>query len=188
MQTTAIKIITAAKECFFQHGFSAANVSLISRYAGISRATIYKNFNSKEAIFRAVVSHHFQQYKSSLAAYAASEKAFWLETESLILSRCADLFDGIPNQLIRSELKHVGQSCCEDIIQTEQKKVQSAIKTRLQKEIVLGTISLENLGITIDEFAQLLEAAPISLAFSNMVDDHIKMIKQMFCIFRTSCQ
>ena len=58
MPKSVEKLISSAQECFFQHGYCAANVSLIGRYAGISRATIYKNFSSKEEIITMTATNH----------------------------------------------------------------------------------------------------------------------------------
>ena len=73
-------------DCFFQHGYGAANISMVSRYVGISRVTIHKQFKSKELLFRAVVEQHFQQNNLLLDEYKLSEEDFWLETQALIIN------------------------------------------------------------------------------------------------------
>lgn len=48
-------IIAAAKEVFFEDGYAGASMDKITARAGVSKATIYANFRSKEEILRAVV-------------------------------------------------------------------------------------------------------------------------------------
>jgi TetR/AcrR family transcriptional repressor of uid operon len=48
-------IISAAREEFVQFGIRRANMEAIARRAGISRVTVYRRFESKKVLFRAVV-------------------------------------------------------------------------------------------------------------------------------------
>lgn len=48
-------IIAAARVHFYRDGYAATSVDAIGRGAGIGKATIYKHFGSKEALFAAVV-------------------------------------------------------------------------------------------------------------------------------------
>lgn len=186
MPKSTEKLIAAAQECFFQHGYYAANVSLIGRYAGISRATIYKNFSSKEEIFRAVVQNHIDENKNTLIDYAASEEGFWDDTEQLITERCQGIFDDISSHLIRSELIHAAQIQCEDILQIEIQHVQNIIKNRLAKEISQEKLSIADVGISVEQFAQVIESVPIGIAFSSMEDNNIELITHIFSVFRAS--
>ena len=49
------QILNAAAAAFMEHGFGSASVDLIARNAGVSKATVYTRFASKEAMFEAVV-------------------------------------------------------------------------------------------------------------------------------------
>jgi AcrR family transcriptional regulator len=48
------EIVSAALEVFAEKGFAAAKLDDIARKAGISKATLYLYFDTKEEIFRAV--------------------------------------------------------------------------------------------------------------------------------------
>lgn len=48
-------IVAAALELFTEKGFAAARLDEIARSAGVSKGTLYLYFDSKEALFRAVV-------------------------------------------------------------------------------------------------------------------------------------
>ena len=49
------QILNAAAAAFMEHGFGPASVDLIAKIAGVSKATVYTRFSSKEAMFEAVV-------------------------------------------------------------------------------------------------------------------------------------
>ena len=49
------QILNAAAAAFMEHGFGPASVDSIARNAGVSKATVYTRFASKEAMFEAVV-------------------------------------------------------------------------------------------------------------------------------------
>jgi len=49
------KVIEAAEQVFVETGYSAANVDDIARRAGMSKKTIYQIFDTKEALFAAVI-------------------------------------------------------------------------------------------------------------------------------------
>lgn len=188
MSKSVEKLVEAARQCFFQHGYSAANVSLIGRYAGISRATIYKNFSSKEALLRAVMQQHIDFHDAALVSYQASEQDFWDDTERLVKSRCQGVFDEINSSLIRSELIHAGQIHCHDLIEIETEKVQSAIETRLEREIANSKVVIAATGLTPKRMTQVIESVPIGIAFSSVEDNTYDLVTDMFAIFKASAK
>lgn len=48
-------LLDAALDVFFEQGFAAARMETIARSAGVSKGTAYLYFDSKEALFRAIV-------------------------------------------------------------------------------------------------------------------------------------
>ena len=68
----AARIITAAKLCFAESGVALATIDQIAQQAGVSRRTVYRYFDSKEAIILAVVEEQaapfFEQMRDSLQA------------------------------------------------------------------------------------------------------------------------
>ncbi|AMG32011.1 TetR/AcrR family transcriptional regulator [Grimontia hollisae] len=50
-----LAITNAAKEEFIQHGFSAANIDRVCASAGVSKRTLYRHFESKEALFESIL-------------------------------------------------------------------------------------------------------------------------------------
>ena len=49
------EIVAAALEVFVERGFAAAKLADVARRAGVTKGTLYLYFDSKEALFRAVV-------------------------------------------------------------------------------------------------------------------------------------
>ncbi len=49
------RLLQCARRAFLEHGFADANVSRIAESAGISKKTIYKHVESKEALLQAVM-------------------------------------------------------------------------------------------------------------------------------------
>lgn len=61
------EILGAAREVFIEKGFAAARVEDVAARAGVAKGTIYLHFESKEALFKALIqstaeapSHHMQ--------------------------------------------------------------------------------------------------------------------------------
>jgi TetR/AcrR family transcriptional repressor of mexJK operon len=48
-------IVTAARRVFLEQGFSAATMDMIADSADVSKRTVYKHFDDKQALFAAVV-------------------------------------------------------------------------------------------------------------------------------------
>jgi AcrR family transcriptional regulator len=180
------RILTCATECFFQHGYIAANISMIARYSEISRVTIHKQFRTKEALFRAVVEKYIADNNVLLQDYSQSTGDFWAETESFILKRCDGLFEEVSSSLIRTDLLHAGQSHCNDIISENEIKVREIISLRISKELAKGRMTLDKIDITIEEFSRVIESAPFGLALSSMEEDSQAFVKHLMKVFKAS--
>ena len=66
----AESILTAAKRAFLAGGFGAVSMDTIAREAGVSKATVYAHFGSKEELFGAVIGRECELY---LARFSAGE-------------------------------------------------------------------------------------------------------------------
>lgn len=52
-------ILLAARKLFVQRGYGGVNLDAIAKKAGVARQTLYNNFGSKEALFRAMLDAHW---------------------------------------------------------------------------------------------------------------------------------
>ncbi len=59
-------ILAAATEMFLELGFGAASMDLIAKRAGVSKATVYKHFRGKEALFGAIIEARCRQLMAPL--------------------------------------------------------------------------------------------------------------------------
>lgn len=182
------KIINTATYCFFQQGYSGANITGISRHAGISRVTIHKQFSSKKELFRGVVINHFAKSKPCIIEYSTSRGDFWQETEVLLLKRCEGVFDGISSALIRSELIHCGQAYCKDIIDAAELEEVNFIEKRLLEELHQQRITLTNLNINAHDFARLIEAIPKGIAVSSFETESQSFISHTLRLFKAATE
>lgn len=67
------QILKAAHDVFREQGYSAASMDAIAREAGVSKATLYAHFASKEDLFAAVTSEACRAQFNRLAEPAALE-------------------------------------------------------------------------------------------------------------------
>jgi len=186
LQSTTDKILNTATECFFQHGYDTANISMVSRYAGISRVTIHKQFTSKEVLFRAVVEQHFQQHNILLNSYSRSESDFWQETYELIIQRCEGLFNDVSSSLVRANLLHAGQAFCKDLIQAEETLIKQNIQARIEKEIAENRLTLVRVNLSAEALAETLHFAPFGITVSVSNQDNVVFVKNLVSVFKAS--
>jgi AcrR family transcriptional regulator len=64
----AESILGAAKRAFLLGGFGAVSMDTIAREAGVSKATVYAHFGSKEELFGAVIGRECEQRFAGLSA------------------------------------------------------------------------------------------------------------------------
>ena len=63
-----LALLEAARARFLEDGYAAASVDAIAREAGVSKATLYGHFPSKEALFEAVVVAQCRRHASAVEA------------------------------------------------------------------------------------------------------------------------
>ncbi len=186
LPSTTDIILKTAMECFFQHGYGSANISMVSRYAGISRVTIHKQFKSKEVLFRAVVKKYFQQNYALIVNYTSSDEDFWQETQALIIQRCEGLFNDVSSSLIRADLLHAGQAFCKDLIQAEESLIKESIQLRIEKEINAKRLSLSKINISAESLAETLHFAPFGITVSVTDQNNSAFIENLITIFKAA--
>lgn len=60
------RILRAARHCFVESGFHAANMASIAETAGVSAGLIYRYFESKNAIILAIIERHLTDVQSDI--------------------------------------------------------------------------------------------------------------------------
>jgi TetR/AcrR family acrAB operon transcriptional repressor len=110
------RIVDAAMTVFRRHGFRRSSIEQAAEAAGLTRQALYHHFDSKEALFRAVIERLYQEaLVAETAAAAAKEKAGGSLADILVaqitarLSHLIAALDGSPHvEELFSE--HLGQS------------------------------------------------------------------------------
>lgn len=159
---------------------------MVSRYAGISRVTIHKQFKSKEVLFRAVVEKHFQQHNILINSYSKSEKNFWQDTQTLIIQRCEGLFNDVSSSLVRANLLHAGHAFCQDLIQAEEGLIKKSIKVRIEKEISENRLTLSKIALSADALAETLHFAPFGITVSVSDQNNIAFVENLMAVFKAA--
>ena len=70
------RVLEAAASVFLKHGFSAASTDMIQQAAGVSKATVYACFQSKEALFEAVIEHECTRFADAVRAVHLEQPDF----------------------------------------------------------------------------------------------------------------
>lgn len=74
----------AAHQLFVEHGFSEVSVQQIADVAGITKATMYHHYRSKEALFLAVCRREIDRMCDGLNEIARDERPFRQQLETMI--------------------------------------------------------------------------------------------------------
>ena len=83
-QKRRLKILEAALDEFFECGFSAARTDDIASRAGVSKGTLYLYFDSKDAIFKAIVDTFAIQNLEQFETLAAQQESGFETIESIL--------------------------------------------------------------------------------------------------------
>ncbi len=75
----------AAWELFSQFGVEKVSINDIARKAGVSQATIYNNFGSKDALAREFVANAVEQLVNSVQEVLSTDKPYWEKMNEFIL-------------------------------------------------------------------------------------------------------
>ena len=69
----ALRIMQAAKELFMAEGYGAVSMDQVAKSAGVSKATVYSHFGSKEKLFAAIVHHACKGFAVDIFPQVADE-------------------------------------------------------------------------------------------------------------------
>ncbi len=100
------QILTAAAQCFREHGFHGASISRISRLAGMSAGHIYHYFENKEAIIAAIV----EQDLESLLQMTAELRAACDVRQALIARAAQGVIEQLDPQTAGLKLEIVAEA------------------------------------------------------------------------------
>lgn len=156
---TEDKILIAARHCFFRHGYKASNMTLISEYAGYSRATIHKHFKNKDDAFRQVLMLIKQQANDACKPIMERNFECWQSISLIVQIWLKPTFEEAGDQRIINDLKYHVQQVAEDIFQQVRKDIEDMLYELLTKAEKKNDISLVNTGLEARALAKILLAS-----------------------------
>ncbi|MES2029583.1 MAG: helix-turn-helix domain-containing protein [Pseudomonadota bacterium] len=152
-------ILDAALPVFVRHGFRKASMADIARAAGISRASLYLSFNSKEELFRAgSIRAHARTMREVEAALAGAGDVFSrIETAVAVFQReLIAPFVGSPDA---TELFDANMALTKDITLAARARLIALLAQALSDAETAGRISLGSLQARPADVAGVIVAA-----------------------------
>lgn len=152
-------ILDAALPVFVRHGFRKASMSDIARAAGISRASLYLSFSSKEELFRAGSTRsHARTMLDVEAALAGSGDVFSrIETAMAVFQReLIAPFAGSPDAV---ELFDVNMALAKDITLAARARLVALLAQALSDAETSGAIAFASLQARPVDIAGVIVAA-----------------------------
>lgn len=127
-------IIDAARGVFLQAGYGGATVDAIAAAAGVSKATMYTRFASKQALFAAVIRHECE---------ACSERM--------------GLAEDTPGPDLRSALQQMAEALLDIILLPQNLAITRVVIAEMPRFPELGRVFYESgPGVTLDNLAAFL--------------------------------
>lgn len=66
-------VLDAAQTCFLEHGYANTSMDMVAARAGVSKATIYAHFASKDVLFGAIICRRCEDQSEGLGAVTLTE-------------------------------------------------------------------------------------------------------------------
>lgn len=170
MTGTAKRILEGAKQCFFRHGFTRSNMSMIAEYAGCSRVTLYKYFESKEALFNAVGDGFLKDNIAEFEALLEQGLSFWQYLEAIIASFVVSPFEQIGDEIIRNDLISASSTNSVNMYDEKERQLINLLQRIVSDASQKDEICIENLGITPIELAKMINLLLNGMARVKMSD------------------
>jgi TetR/AcrR family transcriptional repressor of mexJK operon len=154
----AESILAAAKQCFLARGFEAVSMDAIARAAGVSKATVYAHFTSKEELFGAVIGRECERHFSGFSAHeldphdvAASLFVLGRRFLDLILSPDAIAL----HRIILGEVTRF-PLLGEVFWQAGPQRNLAQIEAFMQRSVAAGSLDIADTGRAAEQFAGLV--------------------------------
>jgi len=183
-------IIAAAKQVFFQEGYAGAAMDRITAEAGVSKATVYNHFRSKEELLLAVVDDVIVPFHAEYRAVLDHDAPFveWLTDLAVTVARKATMPETIAlTRLLMAEslrFPKFGQTFQEALID----RTLELYRPKFEQAIAAGILRPGNVYHIMERFVEscahrpqraLLYADPDPMT-PEQVDEHARETVQFF--------
>lgn len=185
---TEQKILAGARHCFFQHGYKATNMTLISKYAGFSRATVHKHFKNKDDAFRQVCQQLQLQASQACILILKQNLECWQSIRAIAEAWLKPTFDEVSDQRILNDLKYHVQHVAQDIFNQARQSIEDMLTGLLENAKAEQQVSFAAINIQPRMLAKLLVAGLDGLR-GHMEKEALEQASiDMLKIFEQACQ
>ena len=168
--TSRERILDSAATIFGQYGYRLASMELVAQECGLTRQALYHHFDSKEALFRAVVEAvHEGALKAERSAAAREERAGKGLAEIMIAqlgARYGSLLDRLKGSAHADELMSEHQRQTQDLLQRFAAEKFDLIVGTIERVCAANKLTLTN-GLTPAQLGRCIELAAHGLGLKK---------------------
>lgn len=187
-QSSKEKILTAAENCFFQHGYQKTNMSLVSKYSGFSRVTVHKHFCTKKHLLRAVFRNHYESNLSKVEKHIAENPEYtpWQAIEYMTEIMAHPIFERISDLYILEDLEKACKEHGEDIRIEMKASLVAFMKKHIDRGVSEGSLCLDKVGIDSQELALLLDNSLEGIILNTQIKKTRTHVDAMFKVYKVA--
>jgi AcrR family transcriptional regulator len=157
-EATREGLLAAALHCFSRDGYRRTAMERVAREAGVSRAALYLHFDSKEALFRALVAGLHERALDQARAAAGGQGDLAARLTAMLEAKTADFFDLLRSSPHAEEFLDENHRLCGDL-STEAAAKHARLLTRVLAAAERGgEIALARTGLGAARATDLLLA------------------------------
>ncbi|GAA6134338.1 hypothetical protein NBRC116188_11270 [Oceaniserpentilla sp. 4NH20-0058] len=163
-------------------------MTLISEYAGVSRATVHKYARNKEDAFRKVCKQFQVQAQEACTPFEELDLECWQAIDLILQIWLKPTFDEVSESRVLNDLKYHIQHIAQDIFKEARQILEDMINKQITKGIAKQQISLEQLGYTSQTLTQLILASLDGLRGHYEKQDLNQASQNMLTVFKVACK
>jgi AcrR family transcriptional regulator len=133
------RIVAAARDLFFKSGFVRVRSDDIAARLGISKATLYKHFPSKEAILRAVVTRTVASYVDEVEAIVRDDSRDFVEKMIGLMAFLNAVLSTLRSELAR-DIERYAPEIWTEIDEFRRKKILDNFKILIEAGVREGAL------------------------------------------------
>ena len=158
VDTTREAVAAAALAEFASFGYRRTSIESIARRAGVSRATVYAHWSSKDELFHALVTSLHEEHLAAMHA-VATDPTHDVETRLCLLlqARFLRFVELTSSSASAAELYDRHSRLCGDVAQDAQRRAEKIIATVLRRAVAAGELDLAPCGLTVTQLAGVLD-------------------------------
>lgn len=151
-------ILRAAQVVFARHGFRQTSMALVAEEARLTRQALYHHFDSKEALFAALVDLlHAQAHADAKDAAAKGGRDAADAVTQIVMAYHRSIMASVANSPFATELVEESSRHCGPAISAHAKRYEKVLEASIAGLARAGRLTLR--GTTAHELAQMIAVA-----------------------------